>query len=117
MWSIVKRFLFLPWMQGRAGQHIPLQNGRASTHCHYIAPLKWQTQTAIILIRNYTMTIFRFSVVGRPLTAVAGAFATTFAALSFGALAASAPASAATQAAGDASQTVTDLAGTGIASR
>jgi hypothetical protein len=62
------------------------------------------------------MTISRLSVVGRPLTAVAGAFA-TFAALSFGALAASASASAATQAAGDASQTVADLAGTGIASR
>jgi iron complex transport system substrate-binding protein len=55
------------------------------------------------------MTIFRFSFAGRALTRAAGAFA--IAALGFGALTASAPASAATQAAVGASQSVTDLAG------
>ena len=55
------------------------------------------------------MTIFRFSFAGRPLRTVAGAFAIV--ALSFAALTAKAPASAATPAAVDAPQCVTDLAG------
>jgi iron complex transport system substrate-binding protein len=55
------------------------------------------------------MTIFRFSFAGRPLRTVAGAFAII--ALSLAALTAKAPASAATPAAVDAPQSVTDLAG------
>src|SRR6202020_71950 len=50
--------------RSRPRQHIPLQKSLVSTHRHYIAPLKWSSQMAIILIQELYHVDFPVSVSG-----------------------------------------------------